>query len=220
VTDHPPVPDRPSAPASPPVWTSAAGPPPPPSTPPPPVPPPGAPPATPSPPVPPAPTMDDRERPLDPRIVQVWRVFGSLGLLVLLLPASIVGTMLVGGRLGWLLPLAAFLLVAVHAAWYPRARYRRWRWRLTPLALELRYGVLVHRHEAVPYFRIQQIDVAQGPLDRLLELATLQVTTASASGSVALPGISAGDAPHLRAELLARATAAVAEHPGEVRDAV
>jgi uncharacterized protein len=164
--------------------------------------------------------MDDRERPLDPRIVQVWRVFGSLGLLVLLLPASIVGTMLVGGRLGWLLPLAAFLLVAVHAAWYPRARYRRWRWRLTPLALELRYGVLVHRHEAVPYFRIQQIDVAQGPLDRLLELATLQVTTASASGSVALPGISAGDAPHLRAELLARATAAVAEHPGEVRDAV
>jgi uncharacterized protein len=164
--------------------------------------------------------MDDRERQLDPRIVQVWRVFGSLGLLVPLLPASIVGMILVGGWLGRLIPVVGLLLVAVHAAWYPRARYRRWRWRLTPLALELRYGVLVHRHEAVPYFRVQQIDVAQGPLDRLLELATLQVTTASASGSVALPGIPAGDAPHLRAELLARATAAVANHPGEVRDAV
>jgi uncharacterized protein len=104
--------------------------------------------------------------------------------------------------------------------WYPRARYRRWRWRLTDLSLELRYGVVVHRRESVPYFRIQQIDVAQGPMDRLLELATLQVTTASASGSVALPGIPAGDAPGIRAELLARATTAVAAHPGEISDAV
>jgi uncharacterized protein len=164
--------------------------------------------------------MDDRERVLDPRIVQVWRIFGGLGLLLPLLPVAVIGALLVGGRPGLLVPLAALVVLAAHVTWYPGARYRRWRWRLTPLALELRYGVLVHRHEAVPYFRIQQIDVAQGPLDRLLELATLQVTTASASGSVALPGIPAAEAPRVRAELLARATLAVADHPGEIRDAV
>jgi uncharacterized protein len=164
--------------------------------------------------------MDDRERRLDPSIVQVWRVFGGIGLLVPLVPVSIVAMLLIDGRLGDAIPVAAVVLLLLYVAFYPRARYRRWRWRLTPLALELRYGVVVHRHEAVPYFRVQQIDVAQGPLDRLLGLATLQVTTASASGSVALPGITASDAPRIRAELLARATAAVSEHPGEVSDAV
>jgi uncharacterized protein len=164
--------------------------------------------------------MDDRERRLDPRIVQVWRVFGGLGLLVPLLPISLVAMLLLDGRFAAAIPIAVVVLVALYVAFYPPARYRRWRWRLTPLALELRYGVVVHRHEAVPYFRVQQIDVAQGPLDRVLGLATLQVTTASASGSVALPGIPADDAPRVRAELLARATAAVADHPGEVSDAV
>jgi uncharacterized protein len=164
--------------------------------------------------------MDDRERPLDPRIVQVWRVFGSIGLLVFFGPLSVIAALLVGGWVGAAIPAMVAVLIALHAAFYQRARYRRWCWQLTDLALELRYGVLVHRHEAVPYFRIQQIDVAQGPLDRLLGLATLQVTTASASGSVALPGIAADDAPAVRAELLARATAAVADHPGEISDAV
>jgi uncharacterized protein len=164
--------------------------------------------------------MDDRERSLDPRIVQVWRVFGGLGLLLPLLPLTAIGGLVVDGPLRPAIPVVAFLLLALYVAFYPPARFRRWRWRLTPLALELRYGVVVHRHEAVPYFRVQQIDVAQGPLDRLLGLATLQVTTASASGSVALPGIPAGEAPLVRAELLARATAAVLEHPGEVSDAV
>jgi membrane protein YdbS with pleckstrin-like domain len=164
--------------------------------------------------------MDDRERSLDPRIVQVWRVFGALGLLVPLGPLSLLAAFLVGGRLGALLPLLVGVLVVAHTVLYQRARYRRWRWQLSDLALELRYGVLVHRHESVPYFRIQQIDVAQGPMDRLLGLATLQVTTASASGSVAIPGLPAQDAPAIRRELLARATLAVADHPGEVADAV
>jgi uncharacterized protein len=164
--------------------------------------------------------MDDRERQLDPRIVQVWRVFGAIGLLVPLVPASIVLYLVLGDRLRGVIPIALLVLLGLYVAFYPPARYRRWRWRLTPLALELRYGVVVHRVEAVPYFRLQQIDVAQGPVDRLLGLATLQVTTASASGSVALPGIAAEDAPRIRAELLARATAAVTEHPSEVSDAV
>ncbi|WP_165403784.1 PH domain-containing protein [Egicoccus halophilus] len=124
------------------------------------------------------------------------------------------------GRWGWAITAAAVALFVAWVAWWPRAQFRRWHWRLTDLAIELRHGVVVHRHQAVPYFRIQQIDVAQGPLDRLLGLATLQVTTASASGSAALPGIPAADAPDVRIDLLARAAAAVGEHEGELRDAV
>ncbi|MFA9443867.1 PH domain-containing protein [Egicoccus sp. AB-alg6-2] len=163
--------------------------------------------------------MDERERALDPRVVQVWRAGNGLAVLLPLGIPAVVAPLVVG-RWGLVATGVAVLLFLLAVAWWPRAKYRRWRWRLTDLALELHHGVVVHRHQAVPYFRIQQIDVIQGPLDRLLGLASLQVTTASASGSAGLPGIAAADAPKVRIELLARAAAAVGEHEGELRDAV
>jgi uncharacterized protein len=168
---------------------------------------------------PPSPGMDDRERPLAPKVVTAWRIGSVVSLILPTLVLSTLGFVFLGGWgwavLGALAALALFLTV-----WYAPARYARWRWQLTDLAVELRYGVVVRQQETVPYFRIQQIDIVQGPLDRILDLATLQVTTASASGSAALPGIANDDAPTVRAELLARAAAAVADHPGDLRDAV
>lgn len=165
------------------------------------------------------PGLDDRERSLDPRIVTVWRVFGALWMVPMYGVATVLGFTLLG-RWGWLVAAAGLLLVAVLLGWYPPVRFRRWRWRLTELAMALERGVLVHHRTSVPYFRIQQIDVLQGPVDRLLGLATLQVTTAAATGTVSLPGIPHDDAPGVRAELLARAARAVAEHPGDLSDAV
>ncbi len=152
-------------------------------------------------------------------MVIVWRVFGGLSLLFPLTALSVAGYLLVSPA-PWAVPATAAIVWIIGVTWYPGARYRAWHWRLTDIALELRYGVLVHRHEAVPYFRVQQIDISQGPFDRLLGLATLQVTTASASGSAGLPGIPAADAPQIRMQLLARAAGAVREQPDEVRDAV
>jgi len=164
--------------------------------------------------------FDDRERPLDPRVKITWRIFGTLGWLFPLGGASVLGYFLLDGPLRWLPLTVALVVVVLSATWYPGARYRRWRWQLTDLALEMRYGVIVHRHEAVPYFRVQQIDIERGPVDRLLGLATLQVTTASASGSGALPGISEEQAPLVRQELLLRAAEAIGDHMGDVNDAV
>ncbi len=200
---HPPAPPPPGA--TPPPPPSAA---PPPS--------PSAPETTP-PTAPPG--LDDRERGLDPGIVQVWRVFGALWQVPLLAVASVTAV-LVLGRAGWLVVALSMALLVTLLVWYPGARFRRWRWWLSDLALLLERGVLVRQRSAVPYFRIQQIDVVQGPIDRLLGLATLQVTTASASGTVGLPGIANADAPTIRAELLWRAAQAVAAHPGELSDAV
>lgn len=105
-------------------------------------------------------------------------------------------------------------------AWFPSARLRRWRWRLTDLAIELQHGVFVHRHDAVPYFRIQQIDIRAGPVDRLLGIAELAVTSASAAGSATLPGIPEELAPDLREELLRRAEASLGDSSDAARDAV
>ncbi len=181
--------------------------------------------ATPPPPPPPPPpgapssALDDRERPLDPAVKIVWRVLGGIGAAVPLGVGAIAGTVLLD-RFVWIPGVLAAAVFTLAVGWYPGARYRRWRWRLSDLALELRYGVMVRRYEAVPFFRIQQIDVAQGPVDRLVGLATLVVTTASASGSASLPGIDADEAPRVRQELLARAASALERHGGDGRDAV
>jgi uncharacterized protein len=165
------------------------------------------------------PELDDRRRELDPRIVTVWRFSTVVSSLP---PSLLVSAVAVGflGSVGWLVPAVLAVVVVAAAIWYPPARFARWRWRFTDIAVELEHGVLVRQAEALPYFRIQQIDVNEGPIDRLLGLASLQVTSASASGSVALPGIPAGDAPALRRALLARAAAAVGEQGTGVRDAV
>ncbi len=167
----------------------------------------------------PRPGLDDRERELAPAVITSWRI--SSGLSWLLPGAMAIGlAVVIGPPWTWLVLVLLLGLVLFSVVFYPPMRFRRWRWQLTDLAIELRYGVLLHRRETVPYFRIQQIDIAAGPVDRLLELASLQVTTASASGSASLPGIAAEQAPQVRAELLARAATAVAEHPGDLRDAV
>lgn len=168
----------------------------------------------------PVPDLDDRDRELDPRVVTVWRFTTVVALLVPSLVLSAVAVAFLGTPTGLLVPAVLLVLTAAVTVWYPTARYERWRWRLTDLAVELQRGVIVRQAEALPYFRIQQIDVTQGPVDRLLGLASLQVTSASASGSVTLPGIAADDAPGVRRALLARAAAAVAGKDAGVRDAV
>jgi len=160
----------------------------------------------------------DGERPLERRIVLVWRLallpalIGpaiALGVLVRVTPLPALGVALPAAVLAGLLigPLQTL-------------RWRRWSWRLTDRAVELRSGVITRRHVVVPHFRVQQIDVLEGPLERLLGLATLRVTTASATGSVELPGLTAAVAPGVRSELLARAARANEELGRDGRDAV
>lgn len=167
----------------------------------------------------PRPTFDGRERELARNVLTSWRITSALSMTPPVMILAVVGFVFLG-HWGWL-TLTGLAGIVVLVLWvYLPTRHRRWRWQLADLAVELRYGVVIRQQETVPYFRIQQIDIVQGPLDRLLDLATLQVTTASASGSAALPGIEATHAPQVRAELLVRAAAAVADHPGDLRDAV
>jgi membrane protein YdbS with pleckstrin-like domain len=149
-------------------------------------------------------------RPLDRRIVVVWTVqeaagFGVLAVAVL---AADLGARLAGVDLPGPPGLAAGLLALVGglaAWWLPRASYRHWRYQVAADALELRHGVVRRVHSAIPYFRVQHIDVAQGPVERAVGLARLVVHTASAGTDATIPGVAAGDAEGLRRLILARA---------------
>jgi uncharacterized protein len=147
---------------------------------------------------------------LDRRIVVVWTVQEAIGfgVLALVALAADLGARLAGADLPGPPGLVAGLIAligALDAWWLPRARYRHWRYQVAPDALELRHGVVKRVHSTIPYFRVQHIDIAQGPVERAVGLARLVLHTASAGTDASIPGIAAGDAEDLRRLILARA---------------
>lgn len=68
--------------------------------------------------------------------------------------------------------------------------------------LLFRRGIMFERVIAVPYGRLQLVDVTRGPLLRLLGLANLKFVTASAATGVNLPGLPMAEAEALRDRLV------------------
>lgn len=68
--------------------------------------------------------------------------------------------------------------------------------------LLFRRGIMFERIVAVPYGRLQLVDVTRGPLLRALGLATLKFVTASPATGVQLPGLKVEDAEALRDRLV------------------
>ncbi|HEY5221715.1 MAG TPA: PH domain-containing protein [Microbacteriaceae bacterium] len=68
--------------------------------------------------------------------------------------------------------------------------------------LLMRRGIMFQRFVAVPYGRMQLVDVTRGPVARVLGLAELRFVTAAASTRVVIPGLLAGDAAALRDRLV------------------
>ncbi|MTE22947.1 PH domain-containing protein [Microbacterium sp. ZXX196] len=65
-----------------------------------------------------------------------------------------------------------------------------------------RKGILWQRMVAVPYGRMQLIDITHGPLDRLFGISKLKMVTAAATTGVEIPGLSQPAAEALRDTLI------------------
>lgn len=65
-----------------------------------------------------------------------------------------------------------------------------------------RKGILWQRMIAVPYGRMQLVDITQGPLDRGFGIAQLKMVTAAATTGVQIPGLTQGAAEALRDTLI------------------
>ena len=91
------------------------------------------------------------------------------------------------------------LLAAAQVIVLPGRIYRRWGYDMGDEQLRVLRGFLWRTDTIVPFNRIQHIDVAQGPLQRLFDLSTLIVHTAGTHNSiVSLPGLATADAEAMR----------------------
>ncbi|RKN07621.1 PH domain-containing protein [Streptomyces radicis] len=100
---------------------------------------------------------------------------------------------------------AVGVLGALYVAVMPPWRYAVHRWEATDEAVYATTGWFVREWRIAPLSRIQTVDTVRGPLEQLLGLSTLVVTTASSRGAIHIGGL-APEVAEEAAERLARIT--------------
>jgi membrane protein YdbS with pleckstrin-like domain len=103
-----------------------------------------------------------------------------------------------------LLPAFFGVMTIVLAAFTPR-RVRAIGYRLREDDLLFRRGIMFQRFVAVPYGRMQLVDINRGPLARAVGLSELKLVTAAAASNVTIPGLPEQDAEALRDSLVSLA---------------
>jgi len=76
--------------------------------------------------------------------------------------------------------------------------------------LLVRSGIFFQRTMAVPYGRMQYVDIAVGPVERALGLCSVKLHTASPGTNAHIPGLPATEGARLREQLAARGEARLA----------
>lgn len=105
--------------------------------------------------------------------------------------------------LRWLMIPAGILLVILAAVLIVTPRQARsYGYQLRRDDLVFRRGILWQRIVAVPYGRMQLVDITHGPLDRGFGIAQLKIVTAAAVSGVTLPGLTQEAAEQLRDTLI------------------
>lgn len=107
-------------------------------------------------------------------------------------------------ELGWIPPTVIGAISLLTVALTPR-RVRSIGYQLRADDLLFRRGLMWKRVVAVPYGRMQLVDINRGPIARLVGLSELKFVTAAAASGVVIPGLPETVAEELRDKLVALA---------------
>lgn len=144
---------------------------------------------------------------VSPRAPVVWAVAALVRGLLLgvgLVALSVVADVFTMPAWGWVL---YAVVVLGYASLMPVYRYRVHRWESTDTAVYTQRGWLSRERRIAPMSRVQTVDLEQGPVSRLLGLAHVTVTTASAAGPLRIEGLDRAVAERLVDELTRRTEA-------------
>ncbi|MFZ2174346.1 MAG: PH domain-containing protein [Rhodococcus sp. (in: high G+C Gram-positive bacteria)] len=103
------------------------------------------------------------------------------------------------------------VLALLHITVVPQWRYRVHRWEISDTAVYTRTGWFTQERRIAPISRVQTVDTERGPVDRMLGLATVTVTTASSAGAVKITALD----QHTADRTVARLTDIAGTHVGD-----
>lgn len=119
------------------------------------------------------------------------------------LPVVLIGAVLAIVLWWWLgaaIIIVGFAVAAGFWWWAPRNR-RSWGYTEAPDDFVVRGGIMFRRLVAVPYGRMQFVDVQAGPVARRFGFATVTLHTASTKTAAGIPGVPIDEANRLRNRL-------------------
>lgn len=144
-------------------------------------------------------------RPVSERLTRARYLSGAPWNAILLLLG--IGCIVLGAVNGWwwmhLIALAPLALVAQWLLLTPR-RVRALGYLDREEDLVTASGIMLRRITVTPYGRVQSVELGEGPIERRLGLASLSVSTASATADATIAGLPRDEAERLRALLSAR----------------
>ncbi|ORI21713.1 PH domain-containing protein [Rhodococcus sp. 1168] len=136
-------------------------------------------------------TMTDPAWRPSPRARQLWAINASL-MWVPLFIAQLVWAVIDGKWTTWphtVVFAASVVFAAVHIVVVPVWRYRVHRWEISDTAVYTLTGWFDQERRIAPISRVQTVDTERGPIDRMLGLSTVTVTTASSAGAVKITAL-------------------------------
>ena len=139
-------------------------------------------------------------RGVSPRYIVVDLV-GNLIFGVVVVVGASIPAFVTGNPYFWTIPGSLAVVVIIVIALTPR-RVRAIGYQLREDDLVFRKGLMFQRVVAVPYGRMQLVDINRGPLDRAVGLSELKFVTAAAASGVVIPGLPEADAEELRDRLV------------------
>ena len=129
------------------------------------------------------------EKRLDPRAKLLWRLTGALQAL-LILTGGVFGSYVLSSRADMplylvVLPLLGALVLSVlFVVVLPPLLWRRWRYEIRPMEVDLQRGLVRVTRTLVPMARVQHVDTRRGPLQRRLGLSTVVFYTAAGPNEI------------------------------------
>jgi uncharacterized protein len=132
----------------------------------------------------------------------VWVQLISTGVVFLIVLAAVLFVTLVWGQWWAWIPGGIFLGILIWTIIITPRQARAYGYQLRRDDLVFRRGILWQRVVAVPYGRMQLVDITHGPLDRGFGIAQLKLVTAAASTGVVIPGLKQEAAEQLRDTLV------------------
>jgi membrane protein YdbS with pleckstrin-like domain len=129
------------------------------------------------------------EQRLDPRAKLLWRVTGALQAVLVLAGGAFGSYALYASTdaapyLAVLPMLGAFALAVLLVVVLPTLLWRRWRYEIRPLEVDLQRGFVRVTRTLVPMARVQHVDTRSGPLQRRLGLSTVVFYTAAGPNEI------------------------------------
>ena len=144
--------------------------------------------------------LDGEWHQISPRYVTSQLLQNGI-LFVLIVVAALVVALVLGQTWVWI-PAGVFLAIDIVMLVVLPRQARAIGYMLRADDIVFRKGILWQRMIAVPYGRLQLVDITHGPLDRAFGVAQLKMVTAAATTGVQIPGLTQDAATALRDTLI------------------